>query len=358
MVPSTITNRDHVVYLSAVQEGAIMTGIFRIATRARIATSACFLVVFMLNIRAATAAGSSSEPSSVFWDYLGNGIISKAYINAIPSGQFLVCGWARCNESFQTWGKGNDYPFYIDASGSGGRGIWCISGNLITADLYNQNTTLYFDGDRNTVYLPVTLSEALGWVFVAWHFRNNGSKVVIKQYSKFGVDGNLTLNSTDSGTAVTHTGIWLGSNAHDLSKGINVIYARVYEMAAPTTNWLNSVALNPDADPTAWADWSLVNYDTTDRSGHGRNLTLGPGTLQTGYLGPAITGSSTGTMKGSEQHAVSSGGARSLGRPTPFVLPDEGYMMVGPYDLRGRVNGFFANAYERVLRHSLPIDKR
>lgn len=230
--------------------------------------------------------GGGNALSSSFGDYKNDAVANQAYIQKIPSGQFLVCGWTRVNAKYQTWGKGNDYPFYIHTNGN--RGTLTISGNLISPGTYNQNTTLA-DGDRNTVYLPVTLQQALGWVFVAWHFNVSGNTVTIKQYSKFGVDGEMVLNSTDSGPLnEPYTGIWLGANPYSTSDGMNLAYVRVYEMSAPTTTWLNTVALNPNADSTAWADWSLVNDSLVDRSGHGRDLTMSSGIRQSGAAVPAL----------------------------------------------------------------------
>jgi hypothetical protein len=63
------------------------------------------------------------------------------------------------------------------------------------------------------------------------------------------------------------------------------MYARVHEMGVPTVEQVDEIALDPNPDPSAWADWSLIAGDLTDRSGHGHHLTL-QGAVYPGNPGP------------------------------------------------------------------------
>ena len=205
------------------------------------------------------------------------------FLNAFPAGDVLFCTWTHVTGPGPS---GNDYPFVLEC---GTNYIICVAGNMAPdAPYYYNMNTMSYDGDHDVVYVQCTDEAAHGWVFVAWHIAHGGGTTVIRQYLKFGKSGPLDLVSVETQNTVYEIqGISVGGGSHGAWCPTYQMYARVYEMSAPSSSAVDAIAMNPDPDPAAWADWGLVSGDVQDRSGHGRHLVL-DGTVQPGIQGPGL----------------------------------------------------------------------
>jgi len=216
-----------------------------------------------------------------------------AVIEPIPSGDILLSTWTHV---VQSGPSSNDYPFIVGCgpnplvTGCVNDAITCVAGNVgpYTPYYYNVNT-MSCDGDHDTVYAICTDEQAHGWVFVAWHIAHGPGTTTIRQYLKFGTAGDVAqvnpMEGTETRNRVYDTlSLTVGGSAREWATTWQM-YARVHEMGVPTVDQVDEIALDPNPDPSAWADWSLIAGDLTDRSGHGHHLTL-QGAVYPGNPGP------------------------------------------------------------------------
>ena len=179
-----------------------------------------------------------------------------------------------------------------------------------SVDIYANDYSLLLD-------TAPTEAVAQGWNFVAWHIYVNGaSDIVISQ--KVLYDGQSTFQTTSStvtiaslrtllntNSATSNFNAWtpgavsrfiLASDTNSTAGPFNLTRCRVDQISAmPSDATLLTISANGLADTTVWADysheWISGAADLTDRSGHGRNLTLN-GTLYQGVVSPAYAAAS------------------------------------------------------------------
>lgn len=217
-----------------------------------------------------------------------------ATIDALPAGDILLSTWTHV---VQAGPSGNDYPFVIGCgpnnavSGCSDDYIICVAGNVgPDAPYYYNVNTMSCTGDHDTVYARCTEAEAHAWVFVAWHISQSAGGTTIRQYLKLGPAGTMTQVNPTAGPETQATryavrNLSVGGSARGDWAPTYQMYSRVHEMGVPTAEQVDAIAMNVHADATAWADWSLIAGDLTDRSGHGRHLTV-HGAVHPGIPGP------------------------------------------------------------------------
>lgn len=245
---------------------------------------------------------------------------------------FLFSVWTKIPQSIApggTRGNMNILRIYGD-----NWSLICLDGNISQntngTARYNANFMLdlnsTFIGDFCTYYsLPaenISLSDANGWVWVAWQVVVNADKsMTLRQWLKFGVNGSVIpagyWNDTDvpgeeilipgttsvEGWAIPDTfdpsvprsfrlgddNTWSGVNTPSNSY---LYHARLYNRARkPTLDELNAIALSTGADTSAWGDWFLnwvsESADISDKSGHNHPLSLqAGGVLYKGVAAP------------------------------------------------------------------------
>lgn len=214
----------------------------------------------------------------------------------------------------------------------------CLNGNLGVLDSgyarYNSNFMLGdaatpWIGDFCTYYSleseQVPLAAANDWVWSAWQVViNSDGTMTLRQWIKFGADGTVYpaghWSDTDgpgeetviAGTVsvegwnipadfsagplvsfrIGDDNTWSGHNTPSSSW---LCLAKLYARSdKPTIEELESIAMNTDADTSAWADWELCwrngAADISDRSGHGHHLTMQEGgELTGGGTGPDLS---------------------------------------------------------------------
>jgi hypothetical protein len=198
----------------------------------------------------------------------------------------------------------------------------CLTGNSSAASAtsasFNANSMLFADPSGTWVndysyYLntAMTESQVRGWVWAAWQVVVNANSFTIRQWLKFGLNGavvaagesNPTFTEIRSalvsmrGFTASRAAAWVPGDATSFHVGKDNGYLTHARMAAtsatPTLAALDTIARANAADTSAWADYELVWVNgapnLSDRSGHGRNLSIeAGGTLYAGPAGPAF----------------------------------------------------------------------
>jgi uncharacterized repeat protein (TIGR02543 family) len=213
----------------------------------------------------------------------------------------------------------------------------CIVGNLNyptdpkAGVLYNANSMLFVDdtydiwaGDYSYYQTAdadaMTEATVTGWVWAAWQVIVNTDSITIRQWLKFGLDGELIYReSTPTFKEIRDflgvyanneyyynnnlmwssdkIAAWTPSDAVSFQVGKENVYlchARMDKMSTkPTDAELNAIARDMALHSAAWADyelnWTNGAPNLTDRSGNSRDLTLtSGGTLYKGAVGPAF----------------------------------------------------------------------
>jgi hypothetical protein len=241
--------------------------------------------------------------------------------NDAPSGGTLFSVWTKIPDPGSTypWSRGNmdDYVLY-------GQNWYmrCLTGNSSAASAtsasFNANSMLFADPSGTWVndysyYLntAMTESQVRGWVWAAWQVVVNANSFTIRQWLKFGLNGavvaagesNPTFTEIRSalvsmrGFTASQAAAWVPGDATSFHVGKDNGYLTHARMAAtsatPTLAALDTIARANAADTSAWADYELVWVNgapnLSDRSGHGRNLSIeAGGTLYAGPAGPAF----------------------------------------------------------------------
>lgn len=197
----------------------------------------------------------------------------------------------------------------------------CIVANGDGSGKYNANSMLFattadtYIGDYSYYDLVRTIAEFEGWVWSAWQVAVDtvASTFIIRQYLRFGTSGAVFLSAEsiipwDDIRALLEAAGWTHSDAYAWTPGESVsfsvgsgqpdssgyyAYARAYSIpaTAPLVTSLDTIAEDPNADPTAWGDWSLLwsggASAIADRTANARDLTLhAGGTLYEGIAAP------------------------------------------------------------------------
>jgi len=194
-------------------------------------------------------------------------------------------------------GKGNDYPFAATCKEGE---VSFVSGNIGTSQwVYNANIMLFdtaenYLGDFTLVFVAANYAIDVDWVYVAWHFRRSGDQTSVTQYVKFIGSPNLVDNRTTEtvpGTW-TPTALQIGGDPHRYpDTAMYIMYASLYATDVPPTDEQLKAIYTRGAtpDPSAWADWPLIDGNPADVSGHGHTLTVN-GPVAQGLQGPKLTG--------------------------------------------------------------------
>jgi hypothetical protein len=214
-------------------------------------------------------------------------------LESAPPYNYFIGAWTHVVPPMGSGVKGNDYPFAMYCQEGE---VSFVSGNFATPFYYNANI-MTFDAkgryiDDYTVLVDGFATEAMcrDWVYVGWHFQRMGTSTSVTQYVKYVGSANLV----DSKITQTVPGTWtpsrlqVGSDpVHAPSTPMYIMYARIYAMDTPPTDEeVDAISMHSATpDPTAWADWPLVDGDPSDVSGNGRNLTVN-GAVGQGVLGP------------------------------------------------------------------------
>jgi len=254
--------------------------------------------ICLLALAAGTpACGGSGSAPNVAVQYAAHtgqdhGSVNFGFNSALPDNYFLGA-WTHVVPPGSSR-KGNDYPFAVLCREGE---VSFVSGNIGPAEwAYNANIMLFdaagaYINDYTLVFVDSSYATDVDWAYVAWHLRRSGSQTSVTQYVKFIGSANLV----DSQVTELVPGTWSPTSlivGADPSRYADttmyIMYARVYSMDVPPTDQ-QLRAIYADAatpDPTAWADWPLIDGDPSDVSGHGRNLTVN-GVVR-GIVGPKL----------------------------------------------------------------------
>jgi len=292
------------------------------------------VTLIFLSLSCVFNSGNASSFSSVeFGHGTGAGGSNHALSSTMPTGGLLFTAWTRLPSDWNNWGHNMDV-LIINA------GNWhmrCLVGNVGKAGdgtaVYNANTMLFTNDDgQNTgtslwagdysIYYSdnndrISVSQATGWVWVAWQVVMDNSGFTIRQWLKFGIDGPVIqawdINTSQTGSEhVTFAQLreflldpanngWHHDNGLLLtaaqladwvpgqpltfqvgSDNSNLTHIKVYSRSDwPDLSELNAIATEAGSDTNAWADyvmeWTGGAADLGDRSGHGRDLALQSG---------------------------------------------------------------------------------
>jgi hypothetical protein len=144
--------------------------------------------------------------------------------------------------------------------------------------------------------------QYIGWVFSAWQFIVDGTNgIVMRQWVKFGVGSPFVYNeaavTVASYRTLTSQPAWTPGALSSIGIGgdIQAGDANVFSMShmkvfsrstKPTEAEINAIALQTSVDTSAWGDylmeWVSGAADISDRSGNGRNLSVGLGAVSSG----------------------------------------------------------------------------
>lgn len=242
-----------------------------------------------------SGGGSSPNPSLQYAAHTGqdHGSVNFGFDSPLPDNYFLGA-WTHVVPP-GSGGKGNDYPFAVYCregeisfvSGNMGPPAWAYNANIMLFDASGA-----YINDFTLVFADSSYAADVDWVYVGWHLRRAGSQTSVTQYVKFIGSANLVDNQVTElvpGTW-TPTSLMLGSDPNRYADTtMYIAYARIYSMDVPPTAQELSAIYTSAAtpDPTAWADWPLINGDPSDVSGHGRKLTVN-GAVARGIVGPTL----------------------------------------------------------------------
>jgi len=242
---------------------------------------------------------------------------------AIPSGGSLFSVWGLIPDPGTTypWSRGN-MDVYV-AYGDNWH-LRCLIGNsrVDTAGgtaFYNANSMLFAGPEGTWVddysfYATsdvITEAQARGWVWGAWQVIVEQDAFTLRQWLKFGLDGEViaageshptfqeirSMLVSQRGWTQAQADAWTPGDATRFQVGKDhgyLCHARMTAKAAlPSLLELDGLAKADAADPTAWADyeldWKNGSPNLTDRSGHGRHLAIeAGGTLHQGPPGPTF----------------------------------------------------------------------
>jgi uncharacterized repeat protein (TIGR02543 family) len=266
----------------------------------------------------------------------GGGGSDHALRSDVPQGGTLFSVWTKLPDpstwtSPNTWSS-SDYSqirhynmdvYVLRASNWSMRFIvGNIAGVNATSASYNANSMVFaepyniYTGDYSYYQGggggDIPISTAIGWVWAAWWVKVNSDSISIEQWLKFGINGPVfvaTATGTDVATFAdlrasianndtTHLwtqpqiDAWVPGDATSFQVGREngyICHARMdARSAAPTLTELESMASASAPDTTAWADyrlsWTNGAADLSDRSGHGRDLSMETGGIL--YQGP------------------------------------------------------------------------
>ena len=215
-------------------------------------------------------------------------------LDTAPPFDYFVGAWTHVLPP-GSYGKGNDYPFAVPCQEGE---VSFVSGNIGPTEwAYNANIMLFdagqsYLGDFTLAFVAADYATDVDWVYVGWHFRRSGSQTSVTQYVKFIGSPDLV----DSKVTETVPGTWTptalqigGDPIRYPETGMYMMYASLYAMDVPPTDeQLNAIyTRGATPDPSAWADWPLIEGNPADVSGHGRNLTVN-GLVAKGLRGPTL----------------------------------------------------------------------
>jgi hypothetical protein len=238
----------------------------------------------------------------------------------VPTGGTLFSVWTKVPDPGPIpWTRGNMDVYVLYGANWH---IRCLTGNgaaTSTANAtLNANSMLFVDPsgewvDDYSYYLGTGLPAAtvVGWVWAAWQVVQDSNSFTIREWLKFGIDGQVfaagqsnptladvrTTLVNQRGFPASQAAAWVPSGAISFQVGKdngNLIHARIEATnAMPTLAHLDEIARASAADTTAWADYELTWVDGAanlkDRSGHARDLSIDTGgTLYQGPAGPAF----------------------------------------------------------------------
>jgi hypothetical protein len=230
-------------------------------------------------------------------------------IASAPASAMLICGWVKA-DVFAT----NDWivPWEIHST-NWLWAQWLISNSTTTSmagavQIWDYPGWAW--GYPDAVIPPaagsrqwtdtVTVAQATGHIWVATMVVDDvaNSQVIIRQWRKYGVDGDLQGPVTTTWAYTTVHAAWTPADFAGITIGeesgetdpLAMTAVRVYEGATvPDNAALTALSNSLTADATAWADWKLVWQSgaavLTDQSGHSRTLTANQ-TLTQGPAGP------------------------------------------------------------------------
>jgi hypothetical protein len=306
--------RSQLWYRSFVADAASVSGTATLSSSAGWIADYIVLRAVAAETRTSTYAGASSA--------------TRLTLSTPPSGDFLVCGWSRPDAPTgdRPYNRGNLLTAFLSGAGLG---IWLLVSNIDGdaqyegIDRWNGNSmigasspetnmgdyTLHIDNTNEPIE-----SEAYGWIFWAFQFVNDAanSQIIVRQWLKLGLGGRLkgfnysgglddgvhdplTWDYAETFSYATLRGYlisqgWTSEAAAAWSPGYmsSMIFGydaastanvRVYERTTqPTLAEIDAIALNPDADTSAYSDVSLEWVSGApvldDRSGHSHPLTI------------------------------------------------------------------------------------
>jgi hypothetical protein len=238
----------------------------------------------------------------------------------VPAGGTLFSVWTKIPDPGAIpWSRGNMDVYVLYGANWH---IRCLTGNGMatstTNATLNANSMLFIDPtgdwvDDYSYYLGTGLPSAqvVDWVWAAWQVVVDSNSFTIRQWLKYGIDGqvfaagesNPTLADiratlvNERGFPAAQAASWIPTDATSFEVGKDngyLIHARVEATnITPTLAHLDQVARAGAADGAAWADYELTwingGPNLKDRSGHARDLSIDTsGTLYQGPTGPAF----------------------------------------------------------------------
>lgn len=256
----------------------------------------------VLKPAAAPADGTMLQTGSNLY---GTDYASIASTPDVTVGIFISCWTKAIRPPGTPWTKANDYPVTVIGTN------WvveCVSANAnSTTGGYNANTmlvgnatyvgdyTFFPESGANQDHVPE--AQMLDDVWLAWQIIMNGTAdIILRQWIKFGVCGDLHLTESTVTVASVRTAIgdalWTPGAGSSLRFGyyggaqqpMNLARINVQQLGGlPTNAVLHAISNNDAADITAWGDYAFAFAsgvaDLTDRSGNARHLT------NAGYMG-------------------------------------------------------------------------
>lgn len=243
-----------------------------------------------------------------------------------PQGGTLFSAWTRLPPDWDNWGHNMDVFILRGENWS----IRFLVGNVSEDGTgYNANSMVFstwegglWAGDYSS-YLAGgnTPEQTTGWVWVAWQCVVDADSMVLRQWLKFGSDGevfaagendvsfeelrafllnpdnNLWGYENGQGWTEAVAAAWVPSDAVAFQIGqdnSNLYHARIEARSTkPTLDELEALSWQTGADASAWADYALTWDDAgpaiADRTGNGRHLQIqAGGELHPGQVIPAL----------------------------------------------------------------------
>ena len=277
-----------------------------------------FMFAFM--VLASARASAEMGPSSIEFGRKQWGTDDAIRSNA-PEGGTLFSVWTKIPDpgSAYPWGRGNMDVYVLRGN------VWyfrCLVGNTSanspTDARYNANTMLFANPGETWVTDYSYYESGFGqveaplrdWVWVAWQVIVSPTSFTIRQWLKFGIDGEVFAAGEsavtfadvrtiliDKGWTMAAVNAWTPSDATSFEVGKDngyLSYARMFALGTvPALAELDTIARSDSALTSAWADFRLDWVggvpNLSDRSGHGRDLTIeAGGQLYEGLAGPSL----------------------------------------------------------------------